>query len=149
MNFDVRWSPEMTDYYKHGSTVEYLDGKKVVFFKNNMLSPGAILAKWVSNPNYQGDRGFMQLPLLEKGECYHIALQAIASPNPSPLIKITFYNRVEEVIGTKLISNNEGGFTYPPKAYAYAIELLNNGIEELFLQKISITSNRKGGEVLE
>lgn len=149
MNFDVKWSPEMSDYYKHGSTVEYLDENRVVFFKNNMLSPGAILAKWVSNPNYQGDRGFMQLPLLEKGKSYHIALQAKASPNPSPLIKITFYNRVEEVIGSQLISNNEGGFTYPQKAYAYAIELLNNGIEELFFQKINITSNRKGGEALE
>lgn len=149
MNFDVKWSPEMSDYYKHGSTVEYLDGKRVVFFKNYMLSPGATLVKWVSNPNYQGDRGFMQLPLLEKGKSYQVILQAKASPKPVPLIKLTFYNRVEEVIGIHLVKESKGEFIYPIKAYAYAIEILNNGIEELFFQKISITSNRKGGEALE
>lgn len=144
MNFDVKWSPEMSDYYKHGSTVEYLDGKKAVFFKNNMLSPGASVAKWVSNPNYQGDRGFMQLPLLEKGKSYYISLQAKASPNPSPLIKITFYNRVEEVIGIQLVKESKEEFVYPMKAYTYSIEILNNGIKELFFRKIGITSNREG-----
>ena len=149
MNFEVKWSSEMMDYYKHGSTVEYLDGRKVVFFKNNMLSPGATLAKWISNPNYQGDRGFVQLPLLEKGKTYQVKLQAKASPKSAPLVKITFYNRVEEVIGTHLVKENKGEFIYPIKAYAYSIEILNNGIEELFFKKISITSNHKGGEALE
>lgn len=148
MNFDVKWAPEMMDYYKHGSTVEYLEGKKIVFFKNNMSPPGATLAKWVSNPNYQRDRGFVQLPLLEKGKSYQISLQVKASPNPSPLIKITFYNRAEEVIGTKWISNNEGGFTYPKKAYAYSIELIDNGIEELFIKNIVIFSNIKETKTL-
>ncbi|EKF51779.1 accessory Sec system protein Asp3 [Lactococcus garvieae] len=143
MNFEVKWTPEMMEYYKHGSTVEHLEGKQVVFFKNNMLSPGATLAKWISNPNYQGGRGFMQLPLLEKGKRYQVKLQAKASPKPEPLLKITFYNRVEEVIGIQIISKGKGHFTYPMRAYAYAIELLNHGIQELFFQSIVIASDSR------
>lgn len=149
MNFELKWSSEIMEYYKHGSTVEYLDGNNIVFFKNNMLSPGASLVKWISNPNYQGGRGFMQLPLLERGQSYQLELHAEASPKASPLVKINFYNRVEEVIGTQLISNNKGHFTYPSKAYAYSIELLNNGIQDLFFKSILLTSYTKGGEALE
>lgn len=149
MNFELKWSSEMMNYYKHGSTVEYLKGNNSIFFKNNMLSPGATLAKWISNPNYQGGRGFMQLPLLERGRSYRLELHAKASPKLSPLVKINFYNRIEEVIGTQLISNNEGHFTYPKEAYAYSIEILNNGIQTLFFKSIFLTSYSKGGEALE
>lgn len=149
MNFDVKWSPEMMDYYKHGSTVEYLDGGNIVFFENNMLSPGATIAKWVSNPNYQDGRGFIQLPLLERGESYHVECYAVASPKRLPLVKVTFYNRVEDVIDTQLISKKEGYFIYPKKAYSYSIELLNNGIQKLLFKSMVISSYITGGDASE
>ncbi|KXT59349.1 accessory Sec system protein Asp3 [Lactococcus sp. DD01] len=148
MKFEVKWSPEMMDYYKHGSTIEYLDSNNIVRFNNTMLSPGATIVKWISNSNYQGRRGFLELPLLERGKAYQVKLDAESAPKPSALLKITFYTRAQEIIGTQLIADSEGDFTYPKKAYAYSIEILNNGIKELSFKSIVLSSYSKEREPL-
>lgn len=147
MKFEVRWNVELTDFYKHGSTVEYT--KEEVRFENKMLSPGATIVTWKSNPSYQGQRGWLELPLLERGKRYHVKLEATSSPKPFLLLKVEFYNRAEDSIGLHLIQNHEGAFTYPKEAYSYTMTLLNNGIEELCFQKITLQSYDERGDALD
>lgn len=146
MIFEVKWSPEIMNYYKHGSIVEYFFGNQVVFFHNNMLSPGATIVKWESNSTYQGNRTFVQLPLLAKGKKYQVTLQARANLK-TPLIKIIFYDRVGCVLSIKVVKEGRGEFVYPITAYSYSIELLNNGVKELFFQSILITSESESKEI--
>lgn len=147
MKFEVTWNAELTDFYKHGSTVEYT--KEGVRFENKMLSPGATIVTWKSNPSYQGQRGWLELPLLERGRSYQVKVEATPSPQPFVLLKVEFYNRSEDSIGIHLIHNHEGHFTYPKEAYTYTMTLLNNGIEELLFQKITLQSYDERGDALE
>lgn len=144
MMFELTWDPEMTEFYKHGSTVEYT--KEGVRFENKMLSPGATIAQWISNPHYQGARGWLELPLLERGKSYQVKLEARSAPQSSPLLKVAFYNRSEESVGMDLITTLKDHFTYPKSAYSYQITLLNNGIEELHFCKIILQSYEGGSE---
>ena len=146
MTFEIKWHPEMMDFYKYGSSIEYLREGEITHFKNEMYPPGATIVKWISNPNYQTHRGFLQLPLLERGKNYHILITSETFPKQSVLLKMEFYNRVGERVGNQLIINKEGKITYPFEAYSYSIQLLNNGIKELFFKNIIISSQPKGGD---
>lgn len=147
MKFEVTWDPELIEFYIHGSTVEY--SEEGVRFENRMLSPGAIIVQWRSNPNYQEKRGFMELPLLEQGKNYQIKVEAESFPKPYVLLKIEFYNRAEECIDMHLVVNRKGKITYPQGAYSYRILLLNNGIEKLNFRKIILQSYDEGGDALD
>lgn len=147
MNFILKWDPEMIEFYKYGSTIKYTT--EGVRFENKLLSPNAKIVTWVSNPSYQSKRGWVELPLLERGGIYQIQLEATCSPKPHALIKVEFFNRSEDIIGRTLIHNHGGHFTYPKEAYTYTITLLNNGIEELRFQKITLQSYDERGDALE
>lgn len=147
MKFEVTWNMELIEFYKHGSTIEY--SKEGVRFENKMLSPGATIVTWTSNPTYQVQRGWLELPLLERGKSYHVKVEATSSPKPFVLLKVEFYNRSEDSIGIHLIHNQEGHFTYPKDAYTYTMTLLNNGIEELRFQHITFQSYDERGDALD
>lgn len=141
MKFELRWDPELTEFYKHGSTIAYT--KEGVRFENKMLSPGATIVTWVSNPNYQGKRGWLELPLLERGKEYHVKINSKSFPKPFVPLKIEFYNRAEESLCIQVIMNQKGSFRYPKQAYSYSMSLLNTGIEEVMLKNIILQSKDK------
>lgn len=146
MNFILEWNQELMSFYKHGSTVEFFDSNSVVHFKNDLLSPGATIVSWKSDPVYQADRTLLQLPLLEKGKKYEVSLVGKVFPKDSVLLKIEFFDRSGQLIENKLISRNKGEFVYPQNAFMYVFKLINSGNEELFFKHINIRLDNWGGD---
>lgn len=138
MKFEVKWEPDIMDFYKYGSTIEFFGSNNVVYFKNEILSPGATLMTWSSHPQYHADRSLFQLPLLKRGKKYNFKVNAESFPEHSLLVQIEFLDRSQQVLSRQVIFDREGEVEYPRKAFSYRIKLLNNGIEELFFKDICI-----------
>lgn len=134
MAFEIDWDSTMNDFYNYGSTIEYKEG--TVLFKNELLSPGAVIVRWKSNTNYQRDRTLLQLPLLIKNTHYRVQIEAEMIPKNSMLIRLDFFDRFEKLIDTEVLSGRGGSFIYPCKAHTYSLSLIGIGIREFKFKKL-------------
>lgn len=137
MKFEIEWTPNMSSFYKYGSTIEFLEANHVKF-QNKILSPGVPIVSWDSSINFQSGRTELQLPLLKRGEKYILVFQGTSSPHDSFLIKIDFFDRLGNQIESKTLASKGGGFTYLWSAYSYKISLISAGLNELFFDKLLI-----------
>ncbi|OTP24839.1 accessory Sec system protein Asp3 [Enterococcus mundtii] len=137
MDFDVKWTRNLSDIYKYGSTITYKNANQVCF-ENELLSPGVPIVKWVSNSYYQKERTLVQLPLLERKKKYYLSTDLQVFPARSLLIKVTFFNRLGKPIGRKVFTEKGGEFTYLNEAFSYSIELVSIGLKKLLFNHLKI-----------
>ncbi|MFK4899308.1 accessory Sec system protein Asp3 [Lactococcus petauri] len=144
MKYEIKWDKRINNYFIHGSKLTFYKEDDEVHFENPYISPGSVIVQWHSEINYQGERTGLQLPLLKRGEVYHLESDMIAHPENSVAIKFKMFDRTEAPIGTQILPLKGGEVTYLNEAYSYAIELISTGVEALCFKTIWLT--RKGGE---
>lgn len=134
MDFKIKWNSNNMEFYKYGSSIEFVNSE--VHFENELLSPGTVIVRWKSNLNYLFNRTLLQLPLLKRGKTYKLILEARDYPEGSVLLKVDFFDRLENYEGTEVISDKIGEFIYPEKAYSYTISIISVGIRKFIFKEI-------------
>lgn len=148
MNFEVKWNEFVNKIFTHGSEIKYINNGRGVYFQNLYFSSGSIIVQWSSAPYYPVTRTGLQLPLLKRGNAYNLNVALDETPKGSLLIRVSYYDRSEELIGAEIISLNGGEFIYPHNAFSYTIELINTGVSSLFFDKLTISESRLKKETL-
>lgn len=145
MKYEIKWDKRINNYFIHGSKVSFFKEDGEVHFENPYISPGSVIVGWHSEPTYQGDRTGLQLPLLKRGEVYHLKAEVQAHPQQSVALKFNVFDRARTRIGTQMLSLKGGDVTYPKDAYSYTVELISTGVEALCFKRIWLSLEKGGG----
>ncbi|QIL50447.1 accessory Sec system protein Asp3 [Weissella coleopterorum] len=145
MEFEIKWVPELMDFYKYGSKIAF-DAQGDVLFINPLMPAGTEIVKWQSNPFYQGARTLLQLPLLKRKMEYELEVGLESIPAMSALVMIVYFDRYGHRIGSKILDLKGGDITYPEKAYTYEIRVINKGAQEIRFEKITIRTKEEKKE---
>lgn len=144
MKYEIKWDKRINNYFIHGSKLSFFKEDDEVHFENPYMSPGSVIVQWQSESTYQGERTGLQLPLLKRGEVYHIESDIIAHPEDSVSLKFNVFDRAQQAIGTQVLPLKGGNITYLEDAYSYTIELISTGVEALCFKAIRLS--QEGGE---
>lgn len=143
MKYEIKWDKRINNYFIHGSKLSFFKEDDEVHFENPYISPGSVIVQWQSEPSYQAWRTGLQLPLLKRGEVYHIESDIIAHPEDSVALKFNVFDRAQQAISTQVLPLTGGNITYLEEAYSYTIELISTGVEALCFKAIHLS--QEGG----
>lgn len=144
MHYEIKWDKRISKYFIHGSKLTFFMEDDEVHFENPHISPGSVIVQWESEASYQGGRTSVQLPLLKRGETYHLEPDVLVHPEASVALKFNMFDRTARSIGTTLLPLEGGDVTYLKDAYSYTVELISTGMESLCFK--TITLSLKGSE---
>ncbi len=139
----IGWNEYTKDTYLYGSEISFL-AKDHVVFKNELMPPGTVIKRWFSSTKYQSMRIEPTLPIIDGEARYHIFLEASAKPKNGLLLRILFFNRREEEVGSQLIRDGEGDFQCPEDTFHYEIQLINGGVREVHFSAMIIAELTDG-----
>lgn len=134
----IYWDNGGKDSYLHGSYITF-KGKRVLF-ENRLLPSGNAIKTWHSQTNFQAHRVNPGLPLLQRGQVYYLTFKGKAVPEESIYLKVTFFNRFNEVLSFVILKDGDNRFTYPLDAYTYQVELMNAGNQRLLFEALLLAS---------
>lgn len=137
MKHHIKWPNLTQTAYTYGSYIKFCDDQ--VLFDNPQMPPSFVIASWQSVVNFQSERRQLNLPLLKKGETYHLSLDAEVIPSNSLYVKISYFSRYNEQLFFEIIKGSQGEFTYPIEAFSYTIELINAGCERLLFRHLTLS----------
>lgn len=140
MNFEIYWDTSISTFFSYGSVVKYFTTDKKVIFNNILCSPGTVIVQWDSNEYYYSSNRLLQLPLLKRGYEYKLISDIKLEPEYSIFIKLSFYNRVGELVSTHVMNEQYDTFIYPLDGFSYKIELINMCVKNLKFSKLMIKS---------
>lgn len=132
---DILWGEQET--YLYGTMFEIHPDASITF-DNPLLPPGEIIHTWYSLGNYQANRQVTPLPLLMRNHVYSIQASMQETPEPGVFLKVIFYDRYEDEIGTEVSKTQTLQFTYPADAYSYKIQLISAGMQQLEFQLLTL-----------
>lgn len=138
--FELHWDLSTNKLFSYGSKIDYIKEKQEVHFQNILCSPGETIIQWNSKISFFSKNKGMQLPLLIRGQKYQLFPNIIATPKDSILIKVSFFDRIDQIVGSTIINENCKYFTYPLDAYSYSVELVNLQVKDLIFNKIVINN---------
>lgn len=133
----ITWNEYTKDAYLYGSEISF-PAKDHVIFKNELMPPGTVIKSWFSSTRYQSMRIEPTLPIIDGEARYHIVLEASAKPKNGLLLRILFFNRRNEEVGSRIIRDGEGDFQCPKDTFHYDIQLINGGAKEFHFSAITI-----------
>lgn len=137
MFFKIKWGNSLNKFYLYGSKI-IKESSNSIYFENSLLPPGTAILEWDSSKN-----NMQQLPLLKRGMRYSIIPKLKVDPQNSIFIKVNFYNRIGDLVGTENFDLPFGDFIYPFDAYYYTIGLVNTSLKDLYFEYIIITTNHE------
>lgn len=137
MKFEIKWVPELTNFYKYGSKINF-NSKGDVHFINPLMPAGTEIVKWQAMPVYQGARTLLQLPLLKRKTVYEVGIDIETIPAGNILVMFVYFDRYEHRVGAEILDLKGGDITYPEAAYTYEVRLLNKGATEITIHNITI-----------
>lgn len=127
MSMDIKWENYAQFSYTSGSFIAF-EGSQVLF-DNPLMPPSIPLAAWTSRTNFQARHASPSLPLLKRGRTYRLVLDAKISPQNSLYLKVSYWNRLDELLSFDVLRDDSWEFTYPIEAFSYSIELINAGCD--------------------
>ena len=136
MKYEIKWDKRINNYFIHGSKLSFFKEDDEVHFENPYISPGSVIVQWQSEATYQGQRTTLQLPLLKRGETYHIEPDVLVHPEDSVALKFNLFDQAQNQIGGQILTLKGGDVTYLKEAYSYTIELISTGVEALCFKSI-------------
>lgn len=145
MTYEIKWSRAHCNYFIYGSKISFLKNEEVLF-ENPSVPPGFTLVEWMSEVNYQEERTPVQLPLLKQDKIYALTSDIECSPKASVGIKVTFYDRSGETLGTQILPLEGGDFPYLKGSYSYSVALISLGVTSFHFRKMCLRV--KGGDDL-
>ena len=132
----IYWDNHGSDTYLYGTDISFDDN--AVTFSNSLMPAGTVIKKWASKVNYQMNRVTSQAPLLEENRKYKIKKHIEELPQDTLYIKINFYDRYNNVVGSYTIRSEEDVFEVPQERYYYTVELINAGCESFKFYSLQI-----------
>ncbi|GAA5350813.1 accessory Sec system protein Asp3 [Streptococcus uberis] len=142
----ITWGQLNQNTYLYGVDLNYLsDGR--LSYKQDFLPIGTVIHSWFSQTQYQANRDIPQLPLLKRGVAYRLRLNIQEVKGHLPYLRITFFNRRQEVISYQIIKEDIADFTLPSACYSYQIDLINAGCQEFIFDSIFL--HEKEDDLLE
>lgn len=133
----VYWNDYAKDTFINGSEI-FFHGKDDVEFKNDFMSPGTVIKKWHSKTNFQIDKVEPTLPMIDGEGKYRIRLYCSEDGMNKLLLKIRYYNRYNNEIGSEIIRDGEIIFKCPIQTFSYDVELISSGANHFHFNFIEI-----------
>lgn len=139
----VFWDDNAADTYLYGSRMA-IHENRMVEFENSRMPSGTVIRQWHSQPDYQGRRLMMQLPVLEEGKSYWIRMYAGCSPEGGVLLRFQFYDRQKHLISFRALDEREGIVSCPEGTYSYELQLVQAGSASVWFHHIEIYPMESG-----
>ena len=133
----IYWDNYAKDVFTNGSEIVFHD-KTDVEYKNSLLSSGTVIKKWHSMTNYQLDKCEPTLPMIDGEGKYRIRLYVSEDGYNKLLLKIRYYDRYHNEIGSEIIRDGEMIFKCPIRTFSYDVELISSGVEHFHFNFIEI-----------
>lgn len=134
----IYWNEYIRETFLYGSEI-YFHAKDDIEFRNELMSPGAVIKRWFSKVNYQAMRIEPALPMIDGEGRYHISLDASVEPADGLIIKLIFYDRYDLEAGSQIVRDGEADFQCPLKTFSYEVQLINAGAAQFHFHAIMIT----------
>ncbi len=138
VNWKIYWNEYSSEAYLYGSEI-FFHKKDHVEFKNRLAPPGSVIKTWYSKVNYQAKRVEPSLPLIDGESRYHLLKNLESEDDGDVLIKITFYDRYENVAESIIMRDNEMDFKCPLKTYSFTIQLISAGSTHFHFHSLVLT----------
>ena len=133
---NIAWG-EVNGSFMYGTRVRYYSDWHI-HFHNPLMTSGGVIKSWTSSVNYQAARTQPSLPLLKRNHNYRLSLEMDCQPEKGVYIKVTFFDRYNEILEERVEKVKTFDFTYPDNAYTYQVSLLSAGFESLDFYSFSI-----------
>lgn len=134
---EIYWAPSFDHGYTYGSRIS-VSATDVVTLSNPLLAFGKALMTWTTSLNWQSSKEVSQLPILQVGQKYRIAVLADFKPAASVITRLTFYDLQGSEIKQLNLVDRVSEFTCPPDTVDYQLELINAGCVGLTFRRIEI-----------
>lgn len=132
-------------YWNEYTKYSYIYGSEIIFrrkddveFKNELMPPGTVIKRWFSRTNYQMMRIEPSLPMIDGEGRYHISMNVSGAEEETLLLKLVYYDRYDQEVGSQIIRYGSGYFQCPLKTYSYEVQLINAGAQEFHFHSITI-----------
>lgn len=117
------WRRMLDTTFNYGAQVTYMaDG--TVQFEAPMMPPGKTIHAWTTTKDFEHNLQLAELPVLTPGETYALALNWEVKED-SVFCQIVFTDASGLEVGSEVLEDGKGTFTFPLTAYAYEIRLKN------------------------
>ena len=94
--YTIYWDSNDSEYL-YGSQLN-IRANRTINFRNELMTPGTILSKWLSHTNYQETRQTPALPYLKNGEVYQVKHVYKNLSSGTLFLKFIFYDFFGQVI---------------------------------------------------
>lgn len=134
----IYWNEYASNAYIYGSEIHF-HGKEDIEFCNALMPPGTVIKRWFSKTNYQMMRVEPSLPLIDGEGRYRISLDADADVEDGLLLRLLYFDRYDEEVGSQIVRDGAAEFRCPLKAYSYEVQLIAAGAKRFHFHAITIT----------
>lgn len=135
--FKVTWNYISQTTFMYGSKVSFSNGE--VTFVNPLMPSGLPIHEWLMLKQFSKYKSAPSLPILRRGQCYHIHFDFDATPSHSVYFIIIFYNKNGTKLSTEIVKSRNITMQYPEEAYAYKIKMMNAASTALTFRSLTIT----------
>lgn len=135
--WNIYWNDYVSDTYLYGSEVVF-HSKNNVEYKNYMMPPGTVIRKWSSRTNFQEDKIEPALPIIDGEVDYVLDANIEVDDVHSIIIKLVFFDRYNEEVGSVIVSDLHGQFRCPLSTYSYELRLINGGAAEFVFHSMTL-----------
>ncbi len=134
----IYWNEYAGNTYIYGSEI-YFHRREDVEFSNALMPPGTVIKRWFSKTNYQMMRVEPSLPLIDGEGRYRISLNAEADVEEGLLLRLLYFDRYDEEIGSRIVRDKEAEFRCPLRTYSYEVQLIGAGATHFHFHSIIIS----------
>ncbi|HHV8921126.1 TPA: accessory Sec system protein Asp3 [Staphylococcus aureus] len=135
--FKVTWNYISQTTFMYGSKVSFSNGE--VTFVNPLMPSGLPIHEWLMLKQFSKYKSAPSLPILRRGQRYHMHFDFDATPSNSVYFIIIFYNKNGTKLSTEIVKSREITMQYPEEAYAYKIKMMNAASTALTFRSLTIT----------
>lgn len=135
--FKVTWNYISQTTFMYGSKVSFSNGE--VTFVNPLMPSGLPIHEWLMLKQFSKYKSAPSLPILRRGQRYHMHFDFDATPSNSVYFIIIFYNKNGTKLSTEIVKSRNITMQYPEEAYAYKIKMMNAASTALTFRSLTIT----------
>ena len=127
-----------THAYLYGTRLKFL-ARDHVEIRNPFLPTGSTIYHWDEMFNFSTAHAVPQLPLLAHNHHYQLHLVAESNYEAGLYLRVLMFDYASKLVKMQIIRQATGIFTFVPKAYFYAIELVSAGCTEVIFHRLDLT----------
>ena len=147
MQYHIYWTPQTELLELQGANIRF-DRMNQVFYENQWLPSGQVVARWASKRDYIASNKLADLPYLIQGETYELERDITNANHMFGYLTITFFDVYHRQIVAYHENKDIMTFEVPKNYDAYEIELITAGAEHIIFHEFTIRLALTNGTLL-